>query len=172
MKKELNKKRKRVSQINLTNTKKYCKTDSLFLHLGLQNSDWSFCFETPGPLGQQSSWLIWYLGFYLITSTVNPELLRSGSVIQRVSNQTWKRNLQKQTQETLIWKCNIWKCNIEDSSWTHTHTSVKSKSSLLGFFTASTHIHTQFIIIIIIIYYFVWNIQKVLESLLSLLLWQ
>lgn len=48
-------KKRQVSQINLTNThtnKQYCKTDSLFLHLGLQKSGWSFSCEMSGPVGQ------------------------------------------------------------------------------------------------------------------------
>lgn len=139
-----------MSQINLTNTQKKTilrKPIPFFF-----TQAWLvLLFWNTGPVGQRSSWLFWYLGFYLIKSTVNPKLLKSGSVIQRVSNQTWKRNLQKQTLETLIWKFNIWKCNIEDASWTHTHASVKS--FLLDFFTASTHAQ-HIIIIIIIIYYF------------------
>lgn len=47
------KREKRVSQINLINThkkkKQYCKTDSLFLHRGLQNPGWSFLFGNARP---------------------------------------------------------------------------------------------------------------------------
>lgn len=45
-KKELNKKRKtsESEQSYKHKIKQYCKTDSLFLHLGLQKSDWSFSF--------------------------------------------------------------------------------------------------------------------------------
>lgn len=140
---KLNKKRKQVSQINLTNThtkkKQYCKTDSLFHHLGLQSSGWSFCFETPGPVGQQSSWLFWHLGFYLIRSTINPELLRSGSVTQRASDQTWKRNLQK---------TNSWNAKYENVTLktpqerARTHLSSQNLLCLFFFRCLYTHSHT------------------------------
>ena len=145
-KKELNKKKKQVSQINLINQNTQEKNNTakqipfFFFSSPGPTKSWLvlFCFEMPRP-----SWTNKVLIFRLLPDQAYLKswtIGRSGSEIQKVSNQTWWRNLQK--TQTLIWKCNIWK------RWglllnTHAHICPVKHLLCLGLFSLPLHTFTH-----------------------------